>query len=540
MRPILKLQTTLWFNCIFLTILTSAFNSVLSVFLLKKIVEDVLQDGDYAPHLLILFVLSILAGALLDILRQKLRYALYRKQVIRLEDRLISSSRTRGSGGEQAFVLIQNTVNDFVTQRTDWVLECSRILGVSLILSAYVSSISITALFLCLAVTVTALFLMWKSSRKIPDAAKASNEKMNAVYGEMWNYLRCKEILPFLHSGVYKKFEEQVDENQQSQILLGKYTNTARICMRFGSVGITLAAIIYFGMLTIRGQFTLPKLLALTMLLPSLAESLLQIPNCVSQHKKLIGIEQNMNTFLKQNGMVTQEAENVSSCPKELLKERISLIEASDITYGYRTGQCNCRMDKLLAQSGSVTGICGESGIGKTTLLKILLGELPGYTGECLVNGHRLESLDRQDLWSHILYLPQSPVLLPVSLKENITLTADGSQTDEKRYTEALRKTGIEKLAVAKEGQALDESGLSSGERQKICLARCFYTDKEVFILDEATNAMSSDAESFVLHNLIDEVTKENKILILVSHNPAALSLCDILVRIQREGAGSI
>ncbi len=540
MRRMLKKEKTLWFASIFLTVLIGVVNSVLTVFLIKKIVEDILLDGVYAPCLLGLFALSILVGALLEILRQKTMYILYKGQVIRLEDKLILASRVSGSGGDQAFVLIQNTVNDFVIQRTNWVLECSRILGVSVILGIYIGTISMTALYLCLTVTGAALFLMWKSSRKISGAAEVSNEKMNAIYGEMWNYLRCKEILPFLQPKVYKKFEEQLDENQQAQILLGKYTNTARICMRFGNVGITLVAIIYFGILIIMGQFTLSKLLALAMLLPSLTDGLLQIPNCISQHKKLIGIERNVNTFLGQSEKIIWEVNNVAGRKKEPLKHRINLIEALDITYSYQMGQCSCRMDRLSAQAGSVTGICGESGVGKTTLVKILLGELLGYEGKCLINGRKLESFDRQDLWSHILYLPQNPVLLPVSLKENITLTADSSQIDEKRYAESLRKADIEKLAMEKEGKALDESGLSNGELQKVCLARCFYTDKEVFILDEATNAMSSNVENFILHNLIDEVIKKKKILVLVSHSSEVLDLCDTLVQIKKDGEGSI
>ena len=190
MRRMLKKEKTLWFASIFLTVLIGVVNSVLTVFLIKKIVEDILLDGVYAPCLLGLFALSILVGALLEILRQKTMYILYKGQVIRLEDKLILASRVSGSGGDQAFVLIQNTVNDFVIQRTNWVLECSRILGVSVILGIYIGTISMTALYLCLTVTGAALFLMWKSSRNISGAAEVSNEKNNAKYGEMLKYIR--------------------------------------------------------------------------------------------------------------------------------------------------------------------------------------------------------------------------------------------------------------------------------------------------------------------------------------------------------------
>ncbi len=523
-----KSEMILWSVSIFLTVLTGAVNSVLVVFLLKKMVEVILQDGVHAPYLLALFALSVAAGALLEILRQKLRYILYRKRVVRLEDRLISASCVRGGGGNKAFVLIQNTVNDLVAKQTDWVLDCCNIIGVSAILGIYICTISVTALLICLAVTALALLLMWKDNQKIPDASKASNEKMNAVYEEMWNYLRCKEMLPFLRPRVYRKFEAKLEENRQGLVLVNRHANTARICMRFGSVGITLIAVLYFGMLAIRGKFTLPELLAVTMLLPNLAESLLQIPDCAARRKKLVGMEKNVDSFLEER----EETEDAEAGIGESLGGKITDITASGIEYSYQQGGCSCRVEGFLAQSGSVTGIFGESGAGKTTLLRIILGELTGSAGECRINGRKVESLDRQELWSHILYLPQKPVLLPVDLRGNVTLTGDRGLIDEKRYSEALKKVGIEGLAAVKGEEGLDEGALSSGERQKVCLARCFYTDKEVLILDEATNALSPGAEKEILHNLANEAARKNKILILVSHNPSAAEFCDRAVRV--------
>lgn len=528
-EPVSGKEGLTWAACISLTVITGAVNSVWLVFLLKKIVEVILEEGSHAPRLLVIFVLSAAAGALLEILRRKLQYILYRVREIRLEDRLILAGFDRGGGGKEAFVLIQNTVNDLVTKQTAWVLDCCNMAGVSVILSIYTCSISVTAFLFCLVITGIALLMMWESSRKIPDAAKRSNGKMNAVYGEMWNYLRCKEILPFLRPGVYGKYEKKLEENRQAQVLLGKYTNTARICMRFGSTGITLVAIVYFGMLVIRGRFLLSELLAVTMLLPGLAESLLQIPNSISQYKKLKGMERNVNAFLQAD--VKEEGK------REPLGERISYIQVSDMEYSYKEGECSCRTKGFAARGGSSIGIYGESGAGKTTLLRLILGELQGDAGECLINGRRAGTLDRRELWSHILYLPQTSVLLPVSLRENVTLTGKDGQTEEKRYAEALRKAGIEELAAAKGEGTIDESALSSGEIQKVCLARCFYTDKEVILLDEATNALSPGAEKSVLHNLINEVAEENKILILVSHNPAVIDLCDTRVRIQKDAA---
>lgn len=528
MKRFSEKNSLLWCGCIILAVITGAMNSVWTVYLLQKIVEAILQDRVHAPRLPIIFVLSVCAGAALEILLRKVRYVLYRRKAIHLEDRLISACAGHGEGGKEAFVLIQNTVDGLAAGRTDCVLECSGIMGLSVILGAYICSVSVRALFLCLAITGVSLCLMQRSSGNIPQASKLSNEKMNAVYGEMWNYLKCKEILPFLRPHVYGKYEEKLQENQQGQILLGRHTNTARICMRFGSIGTTLIAIVYFGMLTIQGRSTLPELLAITMLLPNLAENMLRIPNCIAQRKKLAGMQRNVDAFLESHGAMEDKG-------LEPLGERISSIHGSGIGYGYQEGKCHCRAEEISVQSGNALGICGGSGAGKTTLLRIVLGELQEYTGECLVNGRRVETLDRQEFWNHILYLSQNPVILPASLRENVTLKGRGEAIDEKKYIDSLRKAQIEELAAMSGDRELDGSALSSGEIQKVCLARCFYTDREVLILDEATNAMSPHAEKTVLQDLIDQAAQRNQLLILVSHNPAVIDLCDSSLRIQSD-----
>lgn len=533
-----KKETIVLGCCIFLTVLTEAIHSVWAVFLLQEITETILQERVHAPHLLVIFALSVLAGAMLEILRQKLRYLLYRERTATLEDRLISACRRRGAGGREAFVLIQNTVDDFVSKRTDWALECSGILGVSLLSAIYVCPISPQALLICFSVTGISLCLMWRSSQRIPHAARLSNEKMNAVYGELWNYLKCKEILPFLQPNVFGKYEEKVAENQQGQVFLGRQTNTARICARLGSVAVALIALAYFGLLTIQGHLSLPKLLAITMLLPGLAESMLRIPDCIAQHKKLAGMGKNIAAFLEKDPL--GEESGTGECQggeRQPLEGRIESIRASGIAYSYQEGECHCRVEELWAYSGCAVGIYGESGAGKTTLLRIILGDLQGTAGECLINEHRVESLLLPELWSHILYLPQDPVILPASLRENITLEESGSGTDEERYLYSLEKAGIAQLAASRGEEELDESILSSGEIQKICLARCFYTDREVLLLDEATNAMSSDAEQAVLRNLIDDVARRGRILLLVSHNPSVIDLCGSFVGIQKDTA---
>lgn len=512
-----------WSLCILLTVAVGMIQSFVLVYLLKRIVETALRDG-YVQIMLLLFLGIVFSGTALEILRQGVRFRFLRAVTYSLENRLIDCvyQTEKKDRCDKIFALVQNTVSKLAAQYTDTVLKSWSIAAAIIVITSYTLFISREAVVICFAVTGIGMLFMRSSNRKISEASQKSSDTFNQVYLEIMEYLKCSEMLPFLDVEAYKEFEKRIQDNQISQIELAKCTNIARICTRFSNVGIVLIASAYFGTLAILGRFSITDLLAIIMLLPALADALFMIPNQMANYKKVVGMGDSMKEFLEAVAVNFEEKGQAAL-------GRITEIKAQNLAFSYDKEKEHCNVKEFLAASGQVIGIYGKSGSGKTTFLKILIKELGDFTGECLVNGRDIREIAGKELWERILYLSQEPVLLPLSVKENIALT-DSERLDIEKVRRSLRLADLEGLVNTyeeKENHMLRKGSLSSGEIQKLCFARCFYTDKDVIILDEATSAMSPNAEQKVLRNLMEEVRSKKKILILISHNSDVTAMCD-------------
>ena len=157
--------------------------------------------------------------------------------------------------------------------------------------------------------------------------------------------------------------------------------------------------------------------------------------------------------------------------------------------------------------AGGKYAIMGESGSGKTTLTKIILGLLPGYTGNVWYGKQEQKDINTEDLYNHVAYVDQQVYLFQDTLRFNITL---GQPYSDEELMEVVRTCRLEEL-VASLPDGLDtvilENGknLSGGQRQRIALARSLIRRVEYVILDEGTSALdegnAADIEAALLDN---------------------------------------
>ena len=160
----------------------------------------------------------------------------------------------------------------------------------------------------------------------------------------------------------------------------------------------------------------------------------------------------------------------------------------------------------------------GESGSGKTTLTKIILGLLPGYTGNVWYGKQEQKEINTEDLYNRVAYVDQQVYLFQDTLRFNITL---GMPYTDEDVMSVIRKCHLENY-VCSLSDGLDtvimENGknLSGGQRQRIALARALIRKVQYIILDEGTSALDETNAVDIENNLL---TTQDMGVIIITHN---------------------
>ncbi|MCM3887556.1 ABC transporter ATP-binding protein/permease [Frankia sp. R82] len=199
-------------------------------------------------------------------------------------------------------------------------------------------------------------------------------------------------------------------------------------------------------------------------------------------------------------------------------------LELRGLTFAYPDSPTRPVLSDLTLEIGigEKVGVVGRSGSGKTTLVKLLLGYYPLPVGAVLVDG-RPTSNDR--LGAAISYVPQDTALFHRSIRDNITYGAAMAVTEQQVEAAATRAHAHGFITRTSQGYdtLVGERGirLSTGQRQRIAIARAFLDDKPILILDEATSALDSESEVLVQHAL--EQLWADKTVIAVAHRLSTL-----------------
>ena len=192
----------------------------------------------------------------------------------------------------------------------------------------------------------------------------------------------------------------------------------------------------------------------------------------------------------------------------------------------------------LEIQKGDYVAFTGHSGSGKSTILKLFLCLYPLDEGRRYLKETDGKYTDLDGTWRKLFsYVPQGNHLMNGTIREIIAFADQEKSRDEKRMRRALEiacaDTFVEELS-----QGLDTvlgergQGLSEGQMQRIAIARAIFADNPILILDEATSALDDETEKRLLSNL---KTMTNKTVLIVTHRPAALEICNKQVMIEAD-----
>jgi ATP-binding cassette subfamily C protein CydD len=205
-------------------------------------------------------------------------------------------------------------------------------------------------------------------------------------------------------------------------------------------------------------------------------------------------------------------------------------IRLDDVTVDGRDGAAPYRLTADV-EPGSVTVLTGPNGAGKSTTLQVILGLTKPTSGRALVGGVDLGDLDLRTWWSQVAWLPQRPVLVPGTLRENLDLFGAIDDLDD-----ACRTSGFDDV-LATLPAGLDTmvgrggDGLSLGQRQRLGIARVLGSRAPVLLLDEPTSHLDAELEDRVLRAVADRA-RAGATVVLVGHRERVTSIGDRVVHV--------
>ena len=247
----------------------------------------------------------------------------------------------------------------------------------------------------------------------------------------------------------------------------------------------------------------------------------------------LFSIEKIYSTISNKNFKSSQQIENSTINEMENKDLKFENIFFKNVFFSYN------QKDKIIEnlnvgiKKNQIIGVSGSSGSGKTTFLNLFLGFIQPTSGTILLNNK--VNLPNNIWTNQIAYMPQDIFLFSDSIKTNITLKETINQKEYQMLIDAIEKVDLKEfLHNQKDGidTVISDTGLnfSGGQKQRLALARSIYHNKEILVLDESTSALDSITISKIIELLL--VLKKEKTIIISSHNPDVLKICDKIIKL--------
>lgn len=173
------------------------------------------------------------------------------------------------------------------------------------------------------------------------------------------------------------------------------------------------------------------------------------------------------------------------------------------------------QIDKMTIQPKTITCFIGESGGGKSTILKLLNKSISPTEGNIYYQDKDLTDINSVDHRRAVLYMSQKPYMYPGTIKDNLIVgfrMQAKNPPNDKTLKAILRQLKLEKN--------LDDGAqhLSGGEAQRVALARLMLLDGDVYLLDEPSSALDDKSADIIFDAVVDFALKHHKTLVMITH----------------------
>lgn len=245
----------------------------------------------------------------------------------------------------------------------------------------------------------------------------------------------------------------------------------------------------------------------------------------------VINIRVNLRDLKAAMKFIIDEIENNKEADGTIKIHEIQEISGTLKDVGY-SNNILIKNGSFKFKKGDIIALTGASGVGKTTFVKLLNKFM--YSDTIYINGENINNIENFSLRQRVFFLPQNSYLLPLTIRENITL---GKQVSESTWNKLLKMDFMKKFLCTEDGldKFVYENGtnLSGGDKQKIILARIFIRNPDVIILDESFNSIDEKTGNEIIEQIISQYS--NRIIIVISHSEKYLKKCNFRITIENK-----
>lgn len=210
-------------------------------------------------------------------------------------------------------------------------------------------------------------------------------------------------------------------------------------------------------------------------------------------------------------------------------------VRLEHITYAYDDGDSNV-IEQLDFDfyPGSCTAVLGETGAGKTTLIRLILALLHPNEGKVILYNQQEQKELSPLMRCNFVYVPQGNTLMSGTIRDNLRLGKLNATEEEIKATLEMScasfvmelPDGLDTVCTEAGG------GLSEGQAQRISIARALLRNRPIMLFDEATSALDPETERQLLHNIL---SNHDKTVIFITHRPAVVDYCDQTLHLQKQ-----
>lgn len=293
------------------------------------------------------------------------------------------------------------------------------------------------------------------------------------------------------------------------------------------SLAVTFATLVWCGSQMMAGAMSFGSLTAMTQLVSHLQNPFTNLSAAVPQYIAMVASAERLRELEE----LPREPQAAALDP-QLVYAQLDSIRAENLTFSYDREPVLEKASFRLPK-GAFVAVTGHSGVGKSTLLKLLLGIYsPSEGGMVLDCGSEQVKIDRSTR-KLFAYVPQGNLLLSGTLRENLLLVKPDATEEEIRqavYVSAMTEYLPQLPAGLDTVLGENGAGLSEGQAQRLAIARAILSGAPILLLDECTSALDPETERAVLERIRQ---LDSRTCIAVTHRSAALALCDWELQLQ-------